>query len=52
VSTLPLSGIKSRIEWAAEGPIPAEEQQVLLDMIGDLDEWLLIWKPKLTGESE
>jgi hypothetical protein len=45
-------GIKARVEWACEGAIPAEEHSSLASLIDELDEWLLIWKPKLTGETE
>ena len=47
-----IAGIKSRVEWASEGAIPAREFQVLSDLITDLDEWLIVWKSKLTGGTE
>jgi hypothetical protein len=40
-----LQGIKARVEWACEGPIPAEEHSSLISLIDELDGWLLIWSP-------
>ena len=46
-----IQGIKARVEWACEGAIPAEEHSSLISLVEELDAWLLIWKPKLTGET-